>query len=211
MLCYVTDRRGLTVDSVVAKTTLLGKIEQAAKANVDWIQLREKDLAGRELAELAAAALQRMGGGSRLLINDRLDVAVATGAAGVHLGDRSLPVGEVKHLVKERYPGREFLIGASTHSVEAAKEAEAGGADYVIFGPVFATPSKASFGAPQGLPKLRAVCERVKIPVLAIGGISTENASECLKAGASGIAAIRLFQGPADLQALVASLREKAC
>ena len=210
LLCYVTDRRSLAADTAFAKAILLDNMERATKAGVDWIQLREKDLSGRELAELAATALQCVGAGSRLLINDRLDVAVAIGGAGVHLGEHSLPVAEARRFVKERCPGREFLIGVSTHSVQAAQEAETGGADYVIFGPIFATPSKADFGIPQGLAKLSQVCERVKIPVLAIGGITTENARECLNAGASGIAAIRLFQDAPDLQAAVARLREKA-
>jgi thiamine-phosphate diphosphorylase len=186
---------------------LLDKIEQAAKAGVDWIQLREKDLSGRELAELAAAARQRIVGSAELLINDRLDVGVASGAAGVHLGENSLPIEAARRLVTQRCGGRQFLVGASTHSLQAAQEAAAGGADYVIFGPVFATPSKASFGAPQGLTKLREVSEALTIPVIAIGGITALNAPECLKAGATGIAAIRLFQDAADLKAVVAQLR----
>jgi thiamine-phosphate pyrophosphorylase len=193
----VTDRHSLAADAGIAKTILLDKMQQAAQAGVDWIQLREKGLSGRELAELAALAQQRMGGASRLLINDRLDVAVATRAAGVHLGEHSVPVEEAKRFV-------------STHSLQAAQQAEGGGVDYAIFGPVFATPSKASFGTPQGLGKLREVCERISIPVIAIGGITVENARECLQAGAIGIAAIRLFQDAADLGKVVAQLREQA-
>lgn len=204
----MTDRRSLSADRAVAKKILLEKIEQAAKAGVDWIQLREKDLSGRELTELAAAARQRCGAGVTLLINDRLDVAIATGAAGVHLSEHSMSVEEAKRFVAERCPGRKFLVGVATHSLQAAQEAAASGADYVIFGAVFATPSKASFGTPQGLAKLREVCDNVKIPVIAIGGITVENAGECLKAGAIGIAAIRLFQDAADLQAVVAQLRQ---
>jgi len=210
VLCYVSDRRSLASDAAAAKAILLDKIEQAAKAGVDWIQLREKDLSGRELAELAESVKQRLGGSSKLLINNRLDVALVTGAAGVHLGEHGLPVGEARRFLAERCPGREFLVGASTHSLKAAQEAEASGADYVIFGPVFATPSKADFGAPQGPAKLQEVCERVKIPVIAIGGITLENAGDALQAGASGLAAIRLFQDTADLHALVTQLRQPA-
>jgi len=208
VLCYVTDRRSLAADPATAKAILLDKIEQAAKAGVDCIQLREKDLSGKELAELVSSALQRIPGTSKLLVNDRLDVAIAIGAAGVHLGERSLPVAEARRFVTERCGGRKFLVGASTHSLQAAQEAESSGVDYVIFGPVFATPSKASFGEPQGLAKLREVCESMKIPVIAIGGISLENARECLRAGATGIAAIRLFQDAADLKTVVARLRQ---
>lgn len=207
VLCYVTDRRGLAVEPAAAKTILLDKIGQAVKAGVDWIQLRERDLSGRELAELTESVLERGGPNAKLFINARLDVAIAAGAAGVHLSEHSVPVGEAKCFVKERCGNQRFLVGVSTHSLQAAREGEAGGADYVIFGPVFATPSKTSFGAPQGVGKLREVCEHVSIPVIAIGGITPENAKECLRAGASGIAAIRLFQDAADLRAVVAQLR----
>lgn len=131
--------------------------------------------------------------GARILVNDRLDVALAANAAGIHLGEKSLPLGAVAEW--RRSSGRrDFLIGVSCHSLEAARAAELGGADYVFFGPVFATPSKAAFGPPQGLDRLREVCAAVKIPVVAIGGVNLENARACLDAGAAGIAAIRLFQ-----------------
>jgi thiamine-phosphate pyrophosphorylase len=206
VLCYVTDRRSLA-GPAEATELLLEKIAQAANAGVDWIQLREKDLSGNQLAELAQGALQRATSSSAILINDRLDVALAGNAGGVHLGERSLPVKEAKKLVNERDAKGHFLVGASVHSLDAAVQAEADGADYVIFGPVYATPAKAEFGQPQGLVRLQALRERVKIPVLAIGGIALENARECFAAGASGIAAIRLFQDAADLRTLVSKLR----
>jgi thiamine-phosphate pyrophosphorylase len=207
VLCYVTDRRSLAEDPAAAKNILLEKIEQFAEAGVDWIQLREKDLPARELAELAAEALRRTKGHAALIINDRLDVACACKSAGVHLGERSLPVKEARRFASLRFTGAEFLVGVSVHSLEAAQAAERHGADYVIFGPVFATPSKESLGAPQGLAKLREVCEQIAIPVLAIGGITVENAQQCLAAGASGIAAIRLFQDAKDMKSVVARLR----
>ena len=177
---------------------------------MDWIQLREKDLPARELAELAAEALRRTTGNAALFINDRLDVACVCKSAGVHLGERSLPVNEARRFAGLRSAGAEFLVGVSVHSLEAAQQAERDGADYVIFGPVFATPSKESLGAPQGLARLREVCEQVAIPVLAIGGITVETAQQCLAAGASGIAAIRLFQDAKDMKSVVARLREEA-
>jgi thiamine-phosphate pyrophosphorylase len=125
----------------------------------------------------------------------------------VHLGEHSLPVMEAKRFVKEGGALEDFLIGVSVHSLEAALKSENDGASYVIFGPVYATPSKAAFGAPQGLERLRQVCGELKVPVLAIGGITLENARECLNAGASGIAAIRLFQKAKDLPAMVERLR----
>ena len=145
---------------------------------------------------------------ARILVNDRLDVAMSENAGGVHLSDKSLPVAEAKRLADSQAGGRDFLVGVSCHSLEDAKSAEAGGADYLFFGPVFATPSKTAFGAPQGLELLAEVCRVVSVPVLAIGGVTLENSSACVAAGASGIAAIRLFQDARDMPALVQALRK---
>ena len=215
-LCYVTDRRSLaTSESGELRKTLLSKIEAAAAAGVDWIQIREKDLSGRDCALLTREALQRAAKsqGSNaartlIIVNDRLDVALAESADGVHLGENSLPVAEAKRLVAKRGERTDFITGVSCHSLEAARSADRDGADYLFFGPVFATPSKAAFGAPQGLERLAAVCRKVSIPVLAIGGITLENASVCLAAGAAGIAAIRLFQYAQGISSLARSLRK---
>jgi thiamine-phosphate pyrophosphorylase len=163
----------------------LQKIEQAAKAGVDWVQLREKDLSGRELAKLAGHALLRAGNRSMVLVNDRVDVAFASGAAGVHLGEQSLPPDQAKKLARQRNASGNFIVGVSTHSLERAIQAQQGGADYVIFGPIYPTPSKEGFGKPQGVQRLQDVCRAVTIPVLAIGGITLENAGHCLVAGDS--------------------------
>ena len=143
---------------------------------------------------------------ARVLVNDRLDVALAANAAGVHLGEKSLPLEAVTEW--RRSTGRlDFLVGVSCHSLESARAAERGGADYIFFGPVFATPSKAAFGAPQGIDRLREVCASVKIPVIAIGGVNLENARVCLSAGAGGAAAIRLFQETGNTEELAARLK----
>ena len=203
LLCYVTDRR-----SLLAGETLLHKIAAAATAGVDWIQVREKDLPGKELAQLTQDALRRAANSrTRILVNDRLDVALAMRVDGVHLGEKSLPLEEARRLANGFRRKEDFLIGVSCHSLESAKEAEQGGADYLFFGPVFVTPAKAAYGAPQGIDRLAEVCRTVSIPVLAIGGITLNNVAECLSAGASGIAAIRLFQDAADLATVVRSLR----
>ena len=215
-LCYVTDRNGLSgFEAREAQETLLSRMETAAAAGVDWIQIREKDLSGRDSGLLTREALQRAAKSlasnaapTRILVNDRLDVALSEGAGGVHLGENSLPLPEAKRLVKAQALSRHFLIGVSCHSLDAVRSAASGGADYLFFGPIFATPSKAAFGAPQGLERLAEVCRAVSIPVLAIGGITLANASACLAAGASGIAAIRLFQDARDLTSLVQSLRQ---
>ncbi len=214
------------------EAALLKGIREAAAAGVDWIQLREKDLETRALLDLArgAIAAARTGGGgfaggaggeanprweanrgTRILINDRLDVACAAGADGVHLGEGSAPIREVvgKMAQWKRVAQRaDFLAGVSCHSVEAGIAAARDGAEYIFFGPVFATPSKISFGPPQGLAELGELCRAVRIPVLAIGGITLENAKECLEAGCAGIAAIRLFQETKNAARLVAELKE---
>jgi thiamine-phosphate pyrophosphorylase len=193
--------------SPIHANTLHDFIRRAAAAGAGWIQIREKDLDSRSLVELARFAVGETRENSvRVLVNDRLDVALAANAAGVHLGENSLPLEAVTEW--RRSTGRlDFLIGASCHSVESARAAERGGADYIFFGPVFATPSKAAFGAPQGTERLREVCGSVGIPVLAIGGVNVENARECLAAGAAGIAAIRLFQDAGNEVELAAQLK----
>jgi len=206
-LCYVTDRKSLAGSSSEQISLLLGKMEAVGCAGVDWIQIREKDLSGCELVRLASEAVRRVPGGCRILVNDRMDVARAAGAHGAHLGEQSLPVEEAKRLSKERNFARQFLIGASTHDVAAAVAAEQHGADYVVFGPVFETPSKIAFGPAQGIERLAEACSSVSIPVIAIGGVTLQNARECAAAGAAGIAAIRLFQDAADVAAIVRQLR----
>jgi len=222
VLCYVTDRQALRSanpgDSLVA---LAQKIEEVVAAGIDWVQIREKDLPARELASLTRQALTiaakysaKRSSAIRVLVNDRLDVAIAERADGVHLGERSVPVAEAKRLVesalRKHAIDQSFMIGASCHSIEAAKSAERDGADYIFFGPIFATPSKESFGPPQGLERLAHVCRITSIPVLAIGGMAFDNAKSCIAAGIvgiAGIAAIRLFQNAADPRKTVDSVR----
>ena len=185
---------------------LRDSIRRAVAAGVDWIQIREKDLDSRSLMELARFAVaEARSTSTKILINDRLDVALAAGANGVHLGEQSLPVAQVNEW-RRSAARTDFQIGMSCHSIEGAQSAERGGADYVFFGPVFATPTKAVFGAPQGAERLREVCSSVRIPVLAIGGIAGENAHACLEVGAAGIAAIRLFQAARDSSEIAARI-----
>ena len=207
----------MTREPARARELLLERIAAAARAGVDWIQIREKDLGGRELIALvqdalrcvkAAGEAKRSKHRARILVNDRLDVAVATRTGGAHLGEKSFSAQEARRLARALHREKDFLIGVSCHSREAAKEAEQEGADYIFFGPVFATPSKAAFGAPQGLERLAEVCRAVSTPVMAIGGITVENCAACLSAGASGIAAIRLFQDAEDIAAVVRALRK---
>jgi thiamine-phosphate pyrophosphorylase len=206
ILCYVTDRHILA-----DPTALIAQVTRGAAAGIDWIQIREKDMPARDLLDLASAAMSAVAGVSgsraRIIVNDRLDVALAARASGVHLGESSMPVAAVSEWRAGGGAPREFLIGASCHSLESALAAERDGADYIFFGPIFATPSKAALGAPQGLGRLMEVCSKVRIPVLAIGGVTTENARDCVSSGAAGIAAIRMFQQAQDLPALVSHFR----
>jgi thiamine-phosphate pyrophosphorylase len=209
ILCYVTDRRALPRgEADEPGNELRSVIQRAVAAGVDWVQVREKDLPTRRLVELARAAVaMARGSAQRILVNDRLDVALAADAAGVHLGRESLPVAEVVRWCRAGHAPAGFLVGASCHSLPEAVDAERDAADYIFFGPVFATPSKAVYGPPQGLDRLAEVCQSVRIPVFAIGGVALENAGACLAAGAAGLAAIRLFQESTDLAAVVAQLR----
>ncbi|HEV2182689.1 MAG TPA: thiamine phosphate synthase [Candidatus Acidoferrales bacterium] len=208
LLCYVTDRhllRSQRASSAGSTDDLLVRIQSAVAVGVDWIQIREKDLPSHELLELTRrviAVTQDANAHTRVIVNDRLDVAIAAGAAGVHLGGASIPVAETVQWCRAGNAEPDFIVGASCHDVQEAIAAERSGGNYIFFGPVYESPSKMKFGAPQGVGKLAEVCGRVQIPVLAIGGIDEENAGTCLRAGAAGVAAIRLFQQSPDAASL---------
>jgi thiamine-phosphate pyrophosphorylase len=179
--CYITDRKTLGPEP------LLDAIARNLAAGVDWIQIREKDLSARALFDLVAAAVKLSNPhASRIIVNTRADVAIAAGAAGVHLPSGS-PAARFW-----RRPG--FLIGVSCHTLEEVRQAEAEGADYAVFGPVFAPLSKSSPLEPRGLEVLAQASAAVRIPVLALGGVTRENSAACISAGAAGIAGVSLFQ-----------------
>jgi thiamine-phosphate pyrophosphorylase len=183
---------------------VLALVRAAVRARIPLVQLREKNLTTRTLYELATRAVElTRGTETRLLINDRADVASATGAAGVHLAVQSLDAAVVRHAF-----GPSFLIGVSAHSLAEAQAARDGGADFAIFGPVFDTPSKRAYGVPLGLEALREAAQKLSpFPLLALGGITNENAPETMRAGASGVAAIRLFSEAEKLDAVAAAIR----
>ncbi len=202
-VCYVTDRKALPAPGTGVRQTMATAIH----AGADWVQIREKDLPARELLALARAAVAMAGeapraGAARVMVNDRLDVALAAGAAGVHLGGESLALGDVVRWCRSGNAPAQFLVGVSCHGLEQARQAERAGASYLFFGPIFDTPSKRAFGQPQGVALLEEVCRAIRLPVIAIGGVNEENAAACLGAGAAGIAAIRLFQESRDIEAL---------
>ncbi|OLE55075.1 MAG: thiamine-phosphate diphosphorylase [Acidobacteria bacterium 13_1_20CM_3_53_8] len=183
---------------------ILHLIEAAVAARISLIQLREKNLHARTLFELTLRAARLMkGSATRLLVNDRADIALAAGADGVHLAATSLSAS----VIRRNFP-KKFLIGVSTHSLNEAQEARDNGADFAVFGPVFDTPSKRTYGEPLGLDKLREAAQSLrKFPLVAIGGITLENLDSTLRAGTKGIAAIRLFNNTATLASLINSIR----
>jgi thiamine-phosphate pyrophosphorylase len=189
-LCLVTDRSQVTGTLEEAVETCLG-------AGLKAVQLREKDLAARDLLSMARVlrdSTRRHG--AKLLVNDRADVALGVGADGVQRAGTSLPVSALRAISP---PG--FLIGASVHSLAEARAAEPEGADFLLFGPVYATPSKRQYGPPQGLSALERVASAVRLPVFAVGGLTPARVAEVVRAGASGVAVIAAILGtarPAD-------------
>jgi thiamine-phosphate pyrophosphorylase len=203
----ITDGRTTreTTSSSAEFTRLYALVGACVLARVALVQLREKQLRPRMLYELTrrAADLTR-GSQTRLLVNDRLDIALAAGADGVHLTARSLDPLVVRNICP-----RDFLIGVSTHSLEEARAASASDADFAVFGPVFETPSKHAYGAPLGLERLRETAHAVApFPLLALGGITRAHIPQVVAAGARGVAAIRLFGDESELDAVVNELRE---
>ena len=216
---YITAREQLKFPGGpnASEEALREKVQAAFLAGVDTVQVREKDLPDARLARLVeelrtlrdktAAGKPSAGkpvpekAASRLLVNERLDIAVSSGADGVHLPSDSLPLAAVRSRV-----GPAGIVGISCHAEEEVEQAARDGASYVLFGPVFATPSKPG-GKPLGIPLLARICRRSPVPVLALGGVNRENAESCVRAGAAGIAGIRLFQRDPDLAGLCRYLR----
>lgn len=166
--------------------TLMSCMEAALQGGVRALQLREKDLSPAQLLEYARQLRELTRRyAARLLVNDRVDVALAAEADGVHLTEQSMDVHTVRRLL-----GHDRLIGVSTHSLDRALEAQKSGADFITFSPIYYTPSKAGYGKPQGIERLKQVCESVTLPVFALGGIKPQHQEEIRSAGASGIALI---------------------
>jgi|SRR5579864_891074 len=217
---YITDRRQFPGTPAEQRARVLAKIAEASRAGVDLIQLREKDLPARDLESLAKEAVRVVrenagGKRTRLLINSRVDVAIAAEADGVHLRADDIAASEAR-VVFSKAGVHKPVIGVSCHSVSEVRLAESHGADFAVFGPVFEKS-----GVPgQGLASLRAGCGKVpargieaavaagQMPVLALGGVTGDNAAACLEAGAAGVAAIRLFQED-DIASVIEHLKTR--
>jgi thiamine-phosphate pyrophosphorylase len=197
LLYAITDRAQL-------QTPLLDRVRLLLQAGVDYLQIREKDLPGRELLALLDAVLALPNPhGTKVLVNERVDVALATGAHGVHLPAHAVAPSRIRAIAP---PG--FLIGVSCHRLEEVNRAETEGADLAVFGPVFDTPSKRRYGPPVGVEALEQAARGRRIPVLALGGVTLENFHLCR--GAAGIAAISLFQAADHPAGVCRMLRAKA-
>lgn len=190
-LYLITDRKLMTPHS-----SLLTAVEDGLKGGVKAVQLREKDLNTRELLELAYKMRELTKKyHAKLFINDRIDIALAIGADGVHIGQKGIPAHAVRKIVQEK-----LRIGVSTHSLEEALEAERDGADFITLGPIYETPSKLKYGKPIGVDTLRRVKSAVSIPVFGIGGIKLDRVQEVMEAGADGVALISAILAAQDIK-----------
>ncbi|OGW59324.1 MAG: thiamine-phosphate diphosphorylase [Nitrospirae bacterium RIFCSPLOW2_12_42_9] len=176
----------LIADTGLFQKDIISSVRRSIDGGVKAVQLRGKNLPAREILRIGERLrLLTSEYSVKLFINDRIDVAMILGADGVHLGQNGLPVGIVRKIL-----GDSLIIGVSTHSLKEAKDAERGGADFITFGPIFATPSKVVYGPPVGLRRLVNLTGRIKIPVFAIGGINMDRIQDVMKKGANGVAVI---------------------
>lgn len=223
LLYYITDRTQFSGNETERRAALLRSVAEAAAAGVDFIQLREKDLHPAELEQFARETLRALRGHSsctKLLINSRTDIALAVGADGVHLTSSDIAASDARMILAASRHQRAFLVSVSCHSAEEVRRAESHGADFVVLGPIFEKSGMAI--KPLGVDAIRAATlsqerdnrveagdNRHGIPVLALGGVDLANAQLCLKAGAAGIAGIRLFQA-GNLKEVIEDLRVRS-
>jgi len=195
-LYLITDRRQCGGED------LSGRVGRALRGGVCAVQLREKDLSTRERYDLGLRLREMTSGfGAKLLVNGDAALALAIGADGVHLPQDGLPADACRKLV-----GQDMLVGVSTHSLSEATGAETKGADFITFGPVYFTPSKAGYGPPVGLDSLRTICAAVRLPVFALGGVAPGNIEEVIFAGAAGVAMISAVLAASDPESVAGEI-----
>ena len=203
LIYLITDGATTTENFIEKKKKILSLVETAVQTQISLIQIREKRLLARLIYELAAEAVKlTRHTATKLLVNERADIALAAQADGVHLTSRSLSAG----IIRKNFP-KDFIVGVSAHSIEKAQIAKRQGADFVTVSPIFSSPNK---GEPQGIEKLREVCQALKpFPVIALGGINETNFAEVLETGASGFAAVRFLNNEENLRKLAADLHKQ--
>lgn len=186
------------------KARILKIIKLAVEANIDLIQIREKQISARLISELTSEAVKiALNSLTKIIVNDRADIAVAANADGVHLTANSISTEAIRRC----FP-KPFIIGVSAHSVSEVKNAKNEGASFATFSPIFATESKANYGAPQGLEKLSEVCSKIdEFPIVALGGVNKNNFAKALEHGASGFAAIRFLNSEETLKKIAKDRR----
>jgi thiamine-phosphate pyrophosphorylase len=195
----ITEGKSTAQNFPKEKLRILNIIKLAINAKIDLIQIREKNIPARLVFDLASDAVKiAQNTPTQILVNDRSDIAIAANADGVHLTSRSIPTFQIR-----KYFPLPFVVGVSTHTVAEARAAQQAGADFITFSPIFTNASKESYGVPQGLEKLREICEELNgFSVIALGGIKRKNISDVLESGASGIAAIRYLNNEVTLRTL---------
>ena len=201
LIYLITQGTARDENFTAAAAEILDLIRRAVKAKINLIQIREKKLSAKFVFELAVKSVKLTNHtATKILVNDRADIALAANAGGVHLTAQSLPA----QIIRQNFP-KDFIVGVSTHTLEEATNARAQGADFITFSPIFTTPSKENYGAPQGLEKLSEICQKLKsFPVIALGGIDETSFGEVLKHGARGFAAIRFLNENENLKKIVA-------
>ena len=204
LIYLITDGTANATNFADQKTKILQVVRAAVEAKVSLIQIREKLISARAVFELASEAVEiAQHTATKIIVNDRADIALAADADGVHLTAASLSAA----VIRRNFPEK-FIVGVSAHNLETAETAKKQGADFVTFSPIFQSPGK---GEPQGIGRLTKVCELLNpFPVIALGGIDETNFAEVLQAGASGFAAIRFLNDERNLKFLTAKYAEDA-
>ncbi len=179
--------------------TLEQTLEEACAAGVRAIQIREKSIGSERVLDLTQKLKSILPKETLLFVNDRPDIAIMTGISGVHLSSKS-PSAEI---VREKYPQKKLIIGRSTHSLEEVRGAEQQGVDFVVYGPVYDTPSKRLYGPPIGVKALGEAARKSKVPIFALGGVTSARVKECLDAGAHGVAVISAIMAASSVKETV--------
>ncbi len=206
LIYLITEGKATAQNFSEKKKQILHLIYAAVSSKIHLIQIREKNLPARFVFEIASEAVKiARNSQTKILVNDRADIALAANADGVHLASNSISTEIIRRCFPEN-----FIIGVSAHTIEEAQTAEKSGADFVTFSPIFATPSKEKYGKAQGLKSLREVCEKLRdFPVVALGGVDETNFRKVLESGANGFAAIRFLNNSENLRFLKLEIKRK--